>query len=134
MTPGPMLFFGVHPLRLQAGGRITLPREWREGLPGCTLRILPAFNRPCLLIMPAASLNDRDAESARSLGLTIHTRSIDARGRVRLPGDLIQTAGLKTRLAAVGVLTGMEIWDPEAFAGCNSSRHGGREIAAEIGF
>ena len=134
MRPEHGLFLGSHPVHLQAGGRITLPREWREELAGGPLRLLRAFNRPCLLIMPAASLSDHDAEAARGLGLRVHTSAIDARGRVRLPADLIQAAGLKTRLTAIGVLTGMEIWDPEAFAGYNSSRHGGREIAAKIGF
>ena len=133
MRPDHRLFLGSHPVHLQAGGRITLPREWREELAGSPLRMLLAFNRPCILIMPSDSFSDHDAESARDLGLCIHTRAIDARGRVRLPGDLIQAAGLKTCLTAIGVLSAMEIWDPEAFAGYKSSLPDVRAVAAEIG-
>ena len=134
MTPVEALFLGSHPVRLQAGGRITLPREWREELPGGTLRILLAFNRPCLLIIPAASLSDRDAKAARDLGLPIRTRVIDANGRVRLPRDLIAAAGLKTDLTAVGMLSGMEIWDPKILANHFPSREARCAAAAAIGF
>ena len=126
---------GCHPVRLQAGGRITLPEEWREELADRrTLLVLMSSSRLCILLVPADTLCEYDTEAARRLGLPIRRRAIDERGRVRLPRDLIDAAGLKTELTAVGVLIGIEIWDRKAFYDITPSSAVLSAAAAEIGF
>lgn len=116
MTPEPMLFMGAHPLRLHAGARITLPAEWQQELAGRkALLVLKSPAHPCILLIPADALCKKDDDAIRQLGLPVRTRCIDSSGRIRIPRDLIEAAGLKADMVAVGVLSGIELWDPKAF-------------------
>ena len=126
---------GAHSLRLHAGARITLPTEWQEELVDRkTLLVLKPPERPCILLIPADTLCKADDEAIRRLGLPVHKRCIDARGRIRLPRELIEAAGLKADLVAVGVLSGIELWDPKAFDYHIRFSNAWRGAAAEIGF
>ena len=135
MPPKDYLLIGSHSLRLQAGARITLPSEWREELAGRkTLLVVKPTTRPFIVLIPADTLCKADDEAIRRLGLPVHKRCIDARGRIRLPRELIEAAGLKADLVAVGVLSGIELWDPKAFDYHIRFSNAWRGAAAEIGF
>jgi len=47
---------------------------------------------------------------------------IDENGRVRLPDELIEAAGLKDRVVFVGVGAKFEIWNPETYAPVRAQR------------
>ena len=135
MPPKDYLLIGSHSLRLQAGARITLPSEWREELAGRkTLLVVKPTTRPFIVLIPADTLNAADDEAIRRLGLPVHKRCIDARGRIRLPRDLVEAVGLKGEFLARGALSAIQLWDPEAEAAHMSSREERRAAAAAIGF
>lgn len=135
MNPQDRLLLGAHPLRLHAGARITLPVEWREELADRkTLLVLKSPAHPCILLIPADNLCKADDDAIRPLGLPVRTRCIDTSGRIRLPRDLIEAVGLKGEFVAVGVLSGIELWDPKAFDDHMRFSDAWRGAAAEIGF
>ena len=135
MPPKDYLLIGAHSLRLQAGTRMTLPVEWQEELADRkTLLVVKPTTRPFILLIPADTLNEADDEEIQRLGLPVHKRCIDARGRICLPRELIEAAGLKANLVAVGVLSGIELWDPKAFNYHVRFSNAWSGAAAEIGF
>ena len=64
------------------------------------------------------------AQDDRSFAILSNTQllSWDENGRVRLPDDFIAHAGLKDRVAFVGMGRKFQVWDADAFAAVRAER------------
>lgn len=131
--------------------RFTIPSEWREELaPETRVAVLPAFDKPCLLMLPQSEVRRRvrvsmgtrslvDAHSqqlARMVGPDGCNAEWDAQGRIRIRDELLAEAGLKGEILMVGVLSGIELWSPENWAEAMAglTRKDRADAAKEIGF
>lgn len=150
-APKDHLFMGSFRHALDPKKRFTIPSEWREELaPETRVAVLPAFDKPCLLMLPQSEVRRRvrasmgsrslvDAHSqqlARMVGPDSCNAEWDSQGRIRIRDELLEEAGLKDEVVMVGVLSGIELWSPENWAATKSgfTRADRTSAAKEIGF
>lgn len=123
---------------LDAKGRVCVPASWRQvlteqntsGVYVCTSidgDSLIGFGEE-LMAAELARLDAGDAvfsqvpEDLAHLVSNSSQLPIDENGRVRLPEELIQAAGLKDRVVFVGMGKKFEIWNPDSFAPVKARR------------
>ncbi|MEK7213719.1 MAG: division/cell wall cluster transcriptional repressor MraZ [Patescibacteria group bacterium] len=110
--------------------RVSLPSKFRKEM-GDTVVIAPGIDS-CLFIFTlkgwkefAERLSRPDSSSVlqadnRNFNRIIFGRAteveVDSIGRVLLPDHLCEHAGIKTRVAIIGVLNRVEIWDEKAWS------------------
>ena len=127
---------------LDGKGRVCIPASWRQ--------ILSAQNTAGVYVCPnleggsldgfGQSLMDAECERLDTLDpllstlhddLATHITAesmllpIDENGRIRLPEDFIQAAGLKDKVVFVGLGRKFQIWDPVAYAPVKAKRLAG---------
>ncbi|MEO1039705.1 MAG: division/cell wall cluster transcriptional repressor MraZ [Pseudomonadota bacterium] len=127
------MFFGQFENGIDAKGRVSVPSGFRSAVAQGShhgVYVWRSFNGPFLegggdallaelaASMEGASLYDsgRNALERQIFG-GIRPLSFDSTGRVTLPKDFAEHAGLTGRAVFVGVLKRFEIWSPEAYAG-----------------
>lgn len=121
------MFLGTHSPRLDDKGRLFLPAKFRtelaEGL------VVTRGQERCLYVFPMAEFA-RIAEAAKAAPTTVgearmHVRMIsssasdevpDRQGRITVPKDLREYAGLDRECAVIGALSRVEIWDAGRWA------------------
>ena len=121
------MFLGTHSPRLDDKGRLFLPAKFRaelaEGL------VITRGQDRCLFVYPIAEFA-RLAEAARVAPATMgearkHVRMLsssasdetpDRQGRITVPKDLREYAGLDRDCAVIGALSRVEIWDAARWA------------------
>jgi MraZ protein len=123
---------------LDAKGRVCVPASWRQvlteqntsGVYVCTSidgDSLIGFGEE-LMAAELARLDAGDAvfsqvpEDLAHLVSNSSQLPIDENGRVRLPEELINAAGLKDRVVFVGMGKKFEIWNPDSFAPVKARR------------
>lgn len=136
MTSGPdstgseYCFHGAYERAVDAKGRFNLPFRFRRGggaaedekyvvTPGAdgNLAVFPLeeWERTFRRIKSRSSAAEWRARvrqiSARSFDLVP-----DSQGRVSVPMELLEAAGIGRRIKVVGMGQSMELWDPERFA------------------
>ena len=129
------MFLGVSTLNLDAKGRIAIPAKHRETLAQtCASRVVVTINPNrddrCLWLYP----ENEWREIARNLSrlppmirqnqliqrlMLGHASEVelDGQGRVLLPNELRDYAGLGKRVSLVGQMHKFEIWDEEIWSG-----------------
>jgi len=119
------MFLGTYQHRLDDKGRVTLPSKFRGNLGGEVV-ITKGFDR-CLLLFPmprweelaakldALPLGIRDARRLRrKIFGGAHLVAPDRMGRVLIPADLREHAGIDHEVVIVGLRTYVELWAPDA--------------------
>ena len=117
------MFVGSYPLRLDEKGRLALPVRFREQVAGgmvikkgqarCVYGLTMA--RVAEQSAAAASMAPSDTAAARmrarmSFGSMVEVEP-DKTGRITIPANLREYAGLDRDVVVVGVDTRFEIWD-----------------------
>lgn len=111
--------------------RIQIPAKWRPGKPGVefTLVVWPkAKEGPCLRALPpkqmAALMQDiqlmQNSDPSkvvlkRIIGSESEQVVVDKSGRICLPEEMANAAGIKDQAVLVGLLDRFEIWNPERY-------------------
>ncbi|MEY6431708.1 division/cell wall cluster transcriptional repressor MraZ [Thioalkalicoccus limnaeus] len=124
------MFRGTYSVSLDAKGRLAIPARFRERLPmadGARLVFTPDPDR-CLALYPEPewmlieqklqglpSFNVAARRLKRLLIGNAHDVDIDAQGRVLLPSKLRDYAGLQKRVAMVGQINKIEVWDEDVW-------------------
>jgi len=121
------VFLGTHSPRLDEKGRLFLPAKFRaelaEGL------VITRGQDRCLFVYPMAEFV-RLADAARAAPTTMgearkHVRMLsssasdevpDRQGRITVPKELRDYAGLDRECAVIGALSRVEIWDAARWA------------------
>ena len=111
--------------------RVQIPAKWRpsEASIELTLILWPKSNEgPCLRVLPpkemAHLMEEIDSMPSSDLKKTVLKRLIgsaseqvvvDKSGRICLPGEMAEAAGIKDEAVLVGLLDRFEIWNPERY-------------------
>ncbi len=129
---GCVLFTGKPELSVDSKQRLAIPAKTRAMLEqarvGNALYIIWGANG-VLWLWPERTFEDIAGEIAPTLTPAVEQMDfdeltfpetqrldIDSAGRIRLPQELLEEAGLGSRVLLVGVRHHLEIWDPDAWA------------------
>jgi MraZ protein len=121
------MFLGTYTPRLDEKGRLFLPAKFRDELAGGL--VITKGQERCLYVFPMPEFT-RVTERLREAPLTAkgardysrvlfagaHDEVPDRQGRVTVPPQLREYAGLQRDCAVVGANTRVEIWDATAWA------------------
>jgi MraZ protein len=101
---------------------------------------------PCLALYPwdtweaicerldAAPVKDEAFRRfVRDLFSHTHEVSCDTQGRLLIPPDLRAKAGIEREAASVGVLSRVEVWNPERLRALRSSQDDAARLSTELG-
>jgi MraZ protein len=120
------VFLGTHTPRLDDKGRLALPAKFRTELEGGL--VITKGQERCLFVFPMAEFT-RITELLRSAPVT--QRSVrdfsrvffasashevpDGQGRITVPGQLREYAGLSKDCVVIGANSRVEVWDAAAW-------------------
>ena len=120
------MFLGTHTPRLDDKGRLALPAKFRTELEGGL--VITKGQERCLFVFPMAEFS-RITELLRSAPVT--QRSVrdysrvffasashevpDGQGRITVPGQLREYAGLSKDCTVIGTGARVEVWDSAAW-------------------
>jgi MraZ protein len=120
------VFLGTHTPRLDDKGRLALPAKFRTELEGGL--VITKGQERCLFVFPMAEFS-RITELLRSAPVT--QRSVrdysrvffasashevpDGQGRITVPGQLREYAGLSKDCVVIGANSRVEVWDAAAW-------------------
>lgn len=121
------LFIGEYQHRIDAKGRLTVPRRFRDLL-GDEAVVTAGFDGALecyraedfkryanrLLEHPFEEMDTR-RRLRRAFAMANHG-GFDRLGRLLLPRNLLEFAGLKENALVIGVGNRMEIWDPDRYS------------------
>jgi transcriptional regulator MraZ len=120
------VFLGTHTPRLDEKGRLFLPAKFREEL--AEGLVVTRGQERCLYVWPAAEFRAftaglrkdsvtvrKNRDFMRMLAAGASAESADRQGRVTLPADLRQYAGLDRDCVVIGAYNRVEIWDAGAW-------------------
>lgn len=117
------MFLGEYTPNITEGSRIALPKKLRDQIVGDSVVLSRGFDK-CLFIYDRddwaekaqrqidnlkGDLKVKDLE--RYLYTSAVEASIDAQGRVVIPSNLTEFAGISKRTAIIGVGDHVEVWD-----------------------
>lgn len=138
-----MVLSGTSKISLDAKGRLTLPTRHRDALAtdSGSLVVTIDLREICLLLYPAPAWAAIEAMLTKLPNLDEHYRrmqrmmlghacevEVDSAGRLLLPTDLRDYAGLDRRVALVGQANKFEIWSEESW---DTRRAEWRRLAGE---
>ncbi|GAB4007636.1 division/cell wall cluster transcriptional repressor MraZ [Nocardioides ultimimeridianus] len=119
-----MLFMGTYTPKLDEKGRLFLPAKFRERLAGGL--VVTQGQENCLVVWPsdvfaaeaeraaARPMTNRAARSyARVLFAGGEEATPDKQGRIGVPANLREYAGLEREVVVIGVRDRLEIWNPD---------------------
>ncbi|MFW0777437.1 MAG: division/cell wall cluster transcriptional repressor MraZ [Rickettsiales bacterium] len=126
-----MLFLSTYHNRIDKKGRVSIPAQFRavltaqespavvaypspinDCIEGCGMQRVMKFNQRIEQFEPYSP--ERDAFSAMMFGDSVQL-TMDGDGRVSLPPQLIEFAGLKEKVTIVGKGETFEMWSPKSF-------------------
>ncbi len=130
--PPPMSqFLGTHQNRLDPKGRVSVPAPFRtalkalDGEPALILR--PSHNHPCIEAWPVSAFEalsrpmqglDLFSADHDDMAFSLYGRACkivaDKDGRVILPEDLVEHAGLGETVVFIGLGRIFQVWEPAA--------------------
>lgn len=125
------VFTGIQTNKVDKKGRVSVPRTFRALFEGETFQgvyVFPSFRQPALEACPEGfmerivdSLEDLPLFSDDQDDLSIIVESaqrlpFDPEGRIVLPDDFREVAGIKDEAAFVGRGRTFQIWAPKAYA------------------
>ena len=130
---GPGGFYGRFRIKLDAKGRLTLPALYRRALgvgeSDEAWLVLRQGNEGFIQVMPAPAFDELVRAKAISGGGNVQQRawqkrkllssvehaSLDPKGRITVPGGLLEKSGIGRDVLVLGVGRLMEFWDPDTF-------------------
>ena len=138
------MFLGTHTPRLDDKGRLALPAKFRPGLEGGL--VICKGQEHCLYVYPTAefhqiTVNLRSApitdrrvrDYSRILFASASADNPDGQGRVTIPLQLREYAGLTKDCAVIGANNRIEVWDAEAWkAYLDGNEQAFADIAEEV--
>jgi MraZ protein len=143
------VYAGVSSVNLDAKGRFAVPARYRDELAeSCASRVVvtvnPSDRERCLLLYPenewfeiVRGLSRRDSMQPKIRAMQrlvvgyASELELDGQGRVLLSSKLREFARLGKRIALVGQINKLEIWDEDAWNG--SSEHWLSDVSDEDG-
>ncbi len=136
-------FTGRHVHSLDEKGRVSVPAVFRRQITGEDLYLNLGMDG-CLELYPPerwAGLREGLRGLSRSQGrqryflrrFASHLRpvSIDAQGRISIPSELLELAGIGGEVVFLGQLDTIELWSPERLAGAMAREDVSYEEVAE---
>jgi MraZ protein len=124
----PLVFSGEFRPLLDQKKRLTIPARWRPEGRVDELFIIKSASRRCLAAMPQEVLEDLGRQAAgQTLSVEAHRAfmdlffasavicPVDSQGRMVLPDDLCQFAGIEKEVVLAGGGSKFDIWHPEAW-------------------
>ncbi len=122
------MFLGTHHHRLDAKGRVTVPRSFRPHLGPEVVVTQGLGGEPCLYLFPlpkwqqiierleALPLGRREVRWARRLLMgNAHLVAPDRLGRILIPAPLREAVGIEQDVLIVGLQSFIELWAPEVW-------------------
>lgn len=124
------MFRGTYSVSLDAKGRLAIPARFRERLQSAEITRLVFTPDPdrCLVLYPEPAWVEIEQklqqlpsfkQSVRDLKRLLignaHDVDLDAQGRVLLPSKLREVAGFQKRVAMVGQVNKIEVWDEDVW-------------------
>ena len=136
------MFLGTTQNTIDEKGRLTLSAKWRSELaPGVV--ITRGFDR-CLFIFPQSKYEAiaREIEAqgmaladvrsfARHLSAMAEQAEPDKQGRIIIPQNLREFAGLDGEVVVIGVVNRLEVWNPEKYKEINRQSETDADAVAE---
>lgn len=117
------MFVGTYQHTIDDKGRLTLPAKWRSELAGGV--VVTRGVDKCLFILPrlkfeamAKEIDEQGIERADVRAWSRHFTGkatdveADKQGRIIIPQNLRDFAGLNGDVTVVGVISRIEVWDP----------------------
>ena len=111
--------------------RVQIPAKWRpsEASVELTLMLWPKPKEgPCLRVLPPKEMarmmavidampsgDPKKTVLKRFIGSASEQVVVDKSGRICLPGEMAEAAGIKDEAVLVGLLDKFEIWNPERY-------------------
>lgn len=130
------MFLGEFDHSLDAKGRVILPAEHREELgdggfitkesDGClAIYTTEEFQEVAMRMQESTRRGRRDRNVARSFGAGSRSIAPDKQGRVAIPANLRDFAGLEREVMVIGAINRIEIWDRDRWAEANGEGEAG---------
>ena len=123
------MFLGTYKHTLDAKGRLSVPKRFLEpladpgrgrlffgtrGLEPCVFLFLPEVWQSVVTQVRQASLGSEDARGFSRLFFSMARElPVDGSGRILLPAEYREIAGIDRDVLLVGVDTRVELWSPE---------------------
>ena len=119
------MFLGEYNPNITEGSRISLPKKFREQISRAEVILSKGFEK-CIFVYDTqewssnvqkqvenlnGSLNKSDLE--RYLYTSATESAVDSQGRMVIPANLKDYAGIDTKTAVIGVGDHIEIWDQD---------------------
>lgn len=106
--------------------RVQIPAPWRPAEPGLVLNVIlwPKYSEgPCLRVLPPSQMTKLSREVnalpiekkvvlKRFIGSESVQMTLDKAGRICLPADLAEKAGIEHEAVFVAMMDRFEIWSP----------------------
>lgn len=124
-------FIGTYECKADAKGRFMMPASLKKQLAPVTqdgFVLKRAVFQPCLELYPMAEwnammtrinklnrFNKKNNDFIRRFTAGVKTVEIDANGRLLIPKDLIQIAGISKELTVSSAINIIEIWDKQKY-------------------
>lgn len=130
-------YTGRHVHTLDDKGRVSVPAQFRRQLPKEGLYIGKGMEGSLILYPPEKWEKVRDGLSSlsrnsrrnrdiiREFSQFIRPVSIDGQGRISIPADLIEMAGIDHEVIFLGMLDSIEIWAVQRY-----SRRSGEQMSS----
>lgn len=144
-----MLLTGTFPRSIDEKFRVAIPKRLREALActrGGSLYVAPSTDRS-LAVYTEDSFGQVAERLRRSSPTEQHVRAftrlffaaaqqveLDAQGRIRIPGELVQLAGLQKEVVLLGVQDHLEIWSAERWQAYLADKQAHFDEIAEAAF
>ncbi len=136
------MFLGTTQNTIDEKGRLTLSTKWRSELASGVV-ITRGFDK-CLFILPQAKYETmaREIEEqgtaladvrsfARHLSAMAEQAEPDKQGRIIIPQNLREFAGLNGEVVVIGVVNRLEVWNPEKYKEINKQVEANADAVAE---
>ncbi len=136
------MLYGEYRHTLDGKGRVSVPAKFRaelgdrvvvtKGLEKCIFVYSYKVFEELVGRLGSLPLGKKDARDfSRILLAGSNDAEVDSHGRVLLPGNLRQYAGLEREAVWIGVSSRAEIWDPAAYESFTKRAEGDYEAIAE---
>ncbi|MCD6532311.1 division/cell wall cluster transcriptional repressor MraZ [bacterium] len=124
------MFTGRYQHKLDAKGRIALPAKMREAGKGIAYSefVVTKGLGGCLAVFPTEKFEEfvnnfdpEDLEVEQTLNFYrefvswAHFVPVDGQGRINIPAELLEYAGIKKDVLILGIVDWIELWDPERY-------------------
>jgi MraZ protein len=122
------MFLGEYNPNITEGSRIALPKKMREQIEGSAVVLTRGFEK-CIYIYDVKDWQEQaekyiesskvDAQQAKIRDLERYIYSsaqeatLDSQGRLVIPANLLEYAGVESETAVIGVGNRIEVWDED---------------------